>query len=250
MNPIDQPEELKAYYRSDAVASQYLPRRTAEPFNGYLHASQVAFLNRTLRKRLPRRVLEIAPGPARLTAELDTPASLVAIDASARMLALARERLGANARSCSLLQGDAFRLPFADGSFEFVFALKLIRHFRIRDRRRLYGEIHRVLAPGGGFVLDAQNRAVSLPHRIRKGLPSYRVYDALYDSAELVAELEDAGLRVLWIEGIARHFELQRRVNLLRRMGLRAAARLLIALIDRLPGGAPSTWMVLSEVRS
>lgn len=248
MKPLDQPHDLQAYYRDPHVVDTYLDRRTAQPFNGFLHASQVAFINGALRERRPSRVLEIAPGPGRLTADVD-PLPIVALDASAAMLSVARERLRAKNRPCVLLQGDAFRLPFAAASFDFVYSLKLIRHFQIEDRLRLYGEIRRVLAPDGVFVLDVQNRAVSLPHRLAKGVDSYRIYDVLYDAPELTRELETAGFGVRRMGGIARHFGVQRYLNRLRRIGLSGVARRLISVIERLPGGAPSTWMVLAEVR-
>jgi ubiquinone/menaquinone biosynthesis C-methylase UbiE len=246
---LDQPKDLRTYYRDETVVSEYLDRRTTQPFNGFLHASQVRFLNRALRQRTPARILELAPGPARLTAELDVTVPIVALDTSAQMLAVARARLRARNRPVALLQGDAFRLPFADGRFDFVYTTKLIRHFQLDDRMRLYQEIRRVLGREGAFVMDAQSRAVSLPHRLEKGLESYRIYDVLYDVDELRSELEQAGFQVLDIEGIARHFTLQRRLNRLRRIGLSAAARLLIDVVERLPGGSPSTWMVLTQVR-
>jgi SAM-dependent methyltransferase len=249
VKPLDQSAELQDYYRDPAVVNAYVERRTAQPFNGFLHRSQVGFLDAALGECRPRRVLEIAPGPARLTADLDAPPPLVLLDASAEMLAVARQRLRARSRRCVLLQGDAFRLPFANGSFDFVFALKLIRHFQLADRVRLYAEIHRVLDGGGAFVLDAQNRAVSLPHRMQRGLERYRIYDVLYDLPELVGELETAGFGIRRVTGIAQHCGLQRRLNYLRHVGLGAVARRLIRLAERLPGGNPSTWMVLAEVR-
>lgn len=250
MKPLDQSADLQAYYRDPEIARTYLTRRTAQPFNGFLHGAQVACLNAALRERQPGRLLEIAPGPARLTAELEAGPQLVVLDASAAMLSLARERLRARQRACTFLQGDAFRLPFADGRFDFVFTLKLIRHFQLADRMRLYAEIRRVLGRGGAFALDAQNRAVSLPHRLKRGVERYRIYDVLYDLPELIAELEDAGFRIRRVDGIARHFRLQRTMNRLRHVGLATAARRAIGLVERLPGGSPSTWMVLAEVRA
>jgi ubiquinone/menaquinone biosynthesis C-methylase UbiE len=249
VKPIDRPDEVQGYYRDGTVVDQYLRRRTAQPLNGFLHRCQVCFLTRALRERAPAQVLEIAPGPARLTAELELPPSTVVVDTSAEMLAVARRRLRARGRGYTLLQGDAFTLPFASRSFDFVCALKLIRHFQIDDRRRLYAEILRVLKPGGAFTLDAQNRAVSLPHRQRKGLESYPVYDVLYDPAELVAELETAGFRILRLKGMVKHFAVQRRLNRLRRFGLAGAGSALIRIVEHIPSKAPSTWMVLSEAR-
>jgi ubiquinone/menaquinone biosynthesis C-methylase UbiE len=147
-----------------------------------------------------------------------------------------------------IARGDAFRLPFSDGTFDFVYTLKFVRHFQLEDRRRLYTEIRRVMTPNGVFVLDAQNRAISLPHRQRKGIDTYRIYDVLYDREELLAELEGEGFRVARISGMVNHFRVQQSLNRLRRLGLASVARLLIEAIENLPTKNPSTWMLLNEV--
>jgi ubiquinone/menaquinone biosynthesis C-methylase UbiE len=248
--PRQQPAEIQAYYRDPAVVGAYIARRTAQPLNGMLHRHQVRFLNRVLGERRPRHVLEVAPGPARLTAELDHAGSGIAVDGSAEMLAVARDRLSAGPGNWTVVRGDAFALPVADGTIDLAFAIRFVRRFAPDVRRRLYAEIRRTLAPTGALVIDAQNRAVSLPHRQRKGLDRYPVFDALYDRDELVGEIEAAGFRVRRIEGIVRHFAVQSRLNRLRRHGLEAVARGVIGLLERLPSRAPSTWMLLAEVAS
>jgi SAM-dependent methyltransferase len=247
--PLEQPAELRAYYRDDGVVRSYLRRRTAQPLNGYLHAQQVCFLNQVLRQREPRRVLELAPGPARLTAEMEFRGCGVAIDASPEMLSVARQRLREAGRNWSVMCGDGFSLPLAPGSVDMVVAVRFLRRFRPLDRARLYDQVRRVLDPNGVLVLDAQNRAVCLPHRQSVGLQRYPVFDQLYDQADLVGELEESGFVVRRIEGMVRHFNMQRRVNRLRRFGMAPLARRLIGWAEALPGGVPSTWMVLCEVR-
>lgn len=248
MKPLDQRDELQAYYKDERVVAEYLRRRTAQPLNGLLHRSQVEFLNAAIREREPKRVLEIAPGPARLTAELEYRGQGVAIDASPAMLTTARSRLRQRGMEWLISRGDAFRLPFRDATFDFVYTLKFVRHFQLEDRRRLYAEIRRVMTPSGVFVLDAQNRAISLPHRQRKGVDTYRIYDVLYDRDELLAELGSVGFRVARISGMINHFRVQQTLNRLRRVGLASVAGALIEAIERLPTKNPSTWMLLNEV--
>ena len=248
--PRRRPDEIQAYYRDPAVVGAYIERRTAQPLNGILHRCQVRFLNCVLGERRPRRVLEVAPGPARLTAELEGVGQGVAVDGSAEMLALARERLGDGRGPWLVVRGDAFALPVADGSVDLAFAIRFVRRFAPDVRRQLYAEIRRTLSPRGALIVDAQNRAVSLPHRQRKGLERYPVFDALYDRDELIDEIEAAGFRVVRLEGMIRHFGVQSRLNRLRRHGLDAFARGMIGLVERVPGRAPSTWMVLAEVAS
>lgn len=49
-----------------------------------------------------------------------------------------------------LIQGDFMNLPFPDGSFDGVFAIESTCH--APDRAKVYGEILRVLKPGGTFA--------------------------------------------------------------------------------------------------
>jgi SAM-dependent methyltransferase len=246
--PIRSPGGLKAFYDDPEVVGAYLDRRTTQPLNSVLHERQVAFLNRAITSLRPDRVLEVAPGPARLAAEVEPVPVAVGIDASPRMLAEARRRTGARRRRWAFVRGDAFRLPFATGSFDFAYTLKFIRHFDRAGRAALYGELVRVLRPGGHVVLDAQNRLVAEPHRLARGLDRYPVYDELFLREELVAELEAAGLRPVRIEGIMRRFGWQWRLNRLRRCRLGPAARFLIRTLERGPDRNPSTWMVLCKV--
>jgi SAM-dependent methyltransferase len=247
MTPLDQPADLQKYYKDRGVVDAYMERRTAQPLNGVLHARQVDFLNRVLTARSSRNVLELACGPGRLTAALRGVRFGVAIDGSPAMLEAAQRRVNGAGASWSFLRSDAFVLPFRSASFDAAYTLRFIRHFQIDDRRRLYAEIHRVLMPGGVFIVDALNREISLPHRRRRGLDKYPIYDELYRREEIEAELEAAGFRVAAIEGILKHFTIQQPLNRLRRFGLGAAARTLIATLERVPGGNPSTWMLLCE---
>lgn len=246
MKPIDHPEDLQRYYQDRQVVDSYMERRTAQPLNGLLHRRQVAFVVDALSRRAARTVLEIACGPGRLTAGMRGIEFGVATDASLPMLETAQRRLNGAAGHWSFLRSDAFVLPVRDATFDAVYTLRFIRHFQLDDRRRLYREIQRVLRPRGTFIVDALNRDVSYPARLQRGLDHYQIYDMLYRPGEVEAELEAAGFRVLAVEGILKHFPLQRRLNRLRfRLG--GLARLLIDSLERLPGNRPSTWMVLCE---
>jgi ubiquinone/menaquinone biosynthesis C-methylase UbiE len=246
--PRERPDDIQAYYQDPGVVRDYLRRRTAQPLNGLVHRKQVEFINRVLAQRCPARLLEIAPGPARLTAELNFTGCGVGVDASAEMLGVARQRLRDRPGHWLVVRGDAFVLPVADNSADLAMSLRFVRRFQVGERSRLYTEIRRTLAPGGALIIDAQNRTVALPHRQRKGVDTYPVYDALYDRQELIDEVEQHGFRVLELEGIGQHFSLQVRINRLRRYGLSGVASRLIELAERVPGRQASTWMLLAEV--
>jgi ubiquinone/menaquinone biosynthesis C-methylase UbiE len=247
MKPIDDRAQLKTYYQDRGVVGAYMERRTAQPLNGVLHRRQVGFLNQAFAQRSPQAVLEIACGPGRLTAAVRGLRFGVAVDASPAMLETAQQRLNGSAASWSFLRTDAFVLPFQSASFDAVYTLRFVRHFQLDDRRRLYQEIGRVLRPRGVFMVDALNHDVSYPHRVKRGLERYQIYDVLYRPGEIEAELRAAGFRVVAIEGIIKHFTLQRALNRLRRIKLDGIATAIIAALEHLPGNDPSTWMLLCE---
>jgi len=250
MKPIDQPDGLKAYYQDHGVVGQYMHRRTTQPLNGLLHRRQVDFLNHAFAARAPQAVLEIACGPGRLTTAMRGVRFGVAVDASPAMLETAQHRMNGGPPVWSFLRTDAFVLPFQSVSFDAIYTLRFVRHFQLADRQRLYQEIRRVLRPQGVFMVDALNRDVSLPDRLKRGLERYQIYDVLYRRAELEGELQSAGFRVVAIEGMLKHFPLQRQINRLRRIRLDGVARVLINSLERLPGNSPSTWMILCEKES
>lgn len=245
--PIKSKRGLGEFYDDPQVVESYM-QRTAQPLGAVLHERQVGFIDRLLGELAPTRILEIAPGPARLSAELRAVPVAVAMDFSPRMLAEARRRTRAHGRlHWSFVRGDGFALPFATGTFDLVFSVRFVRRFEPEPRQRLYAEIRRVLRPGGHLVLDAQNELVAGPHREGRG--GYPVYDALWRRDDLIAELESAGFAVRHLEGIMRQFAWQWRLHRLRRFRLGAAARVLIRALEWAPDRNPSTWMVLCRAK-
>jgi SAM-dependent methyltransferase len=240
--PIRSKSGLQEFYDDPKVVETYLERKR-QPLGAVLHGRQVAFLNRVIADLRPARVLEVAPGPARLSADLTPVPFSVGMDFSPRMLGEAQRRTRARGLRWSFVRGDGFRLPFAHASFDLAFSVRFVRRWEPPQRQLLYAELRRVLRPGGHLVLDAQNRLVAGPHR--EGRDGYPVYDELWLRDELVAELEGAGFAVRHLEGMMRQFAWQWRLHRLRRFGLDAPARLLIRALEWTSDRNPSTWMVL-----
>lgn len=71
---------------------------------------------------------------------------VVGLDPSAGMLREARRKL-----ALPLVQGEAERLPFRDGAFDFVSMGYALRH--VTDLDRMFGEYARVLRPGGTLLI-------------------------------------------------------------------------------------------------
>jgi SAM-dependent methyltransferase len=66
-------------------------------------------------------------------------------------------------------------LPFVDGSFDLVTANMVVEH--VRDPRSFLADVHRVLRPGGAFLLHTPNRsyylvwlAARIPEAAKRGL--------------------------------------------------------------------------------
>jgi SAM-dependent methyltransferase len=242
--PIRSKSAMQEFYDAPKVVETYLERKR-QPLGAVLHERQVAFLNRVIGDLGPGRMLEVAPGPARLSAELRRVPVAVGMDFSPRMLAEARRRTRARGLDWNLVRGDGFKLPFARASFDRVFSVRFVRRWEPAQRRLIYAELRRVLRPGGHLVLDAQNKLVAGPHR--EGRDGYPVYDELWLRDELVAELEGAGFAVRHLEGMMRQFAWQWRLHRLRRFRLGGPARLLIRALEWTSDRNPSTWMVLSQ---
>ncbi|MDE1569294.1 glycosyltransferase [Aquabacter sp. P-9] len=56
--------------------------------------------------------------------------------------------------------GSAFELPFADECFDVVTALEIIEHVTPEQQEKMVAEIHRVLRPGGLFIVSTPNKPV------------------------------------------------------------------------------------------
>ncbi|HXG09734.1 MAG TPA: class I SAM-dependent methyltransferase, partial [Gemmataceae bacterium] len=143
---------IKASYQGEAVAGEYVARRFASELYRLLHERQVAAVQRVIDRVQPGYILEIAPGPGRLTRDLRPTGTLVCLEYNEGMIAQGRAAAG----WAAWVRGDGFRLPF-DQIFDLVYTFRFVRHFRRSDRERLYVQVRRVLKPGGYFVLDAVN---------------------------------------------------------------------------------------------
>ena len=99
-----------------------------------------------------QRVLDVAAGTGLVTAELvrHGAGQVVALDQSEDMLAAAQARATrdpALAKRVTFVQGEAERLPFADGQFDALSFTYLLRY--VDDRDATLRELARVVRPGG-----------------------------------------------------------------------------------------------------
>lgn len=103
----------------------------------------------------PDAVLDIATGTGDLAINLTKTGAnrIVGLDLSEGMLAVGRKKIGEKnlSEQIEMVQGDSEALPFEDNSFDAITVAFGVRNFE--DLEKGLSEIHRVLKPGGIFVV-------------------------------------------------------------------------------------------------
>jgi len=95
----------------------------------------------------PAEVLDLSCGTGEFTRMLAaeaTSARVVGLDLSADMVRRARDK------GLRVVQGDALALPFGDALFDLVTSCYAMHYYQ--DLHRAFGEVRRVLRPGGRFA--------------------------------------------------------------------------------------------------
>lgn len=133
----DDADRVRRVFGGDALAARYgrdrfPPRRLAR---------ERATLARLLPDLAEGPRLDLACGAGRFGDLVARGGRVYGADASAAML---RES-AAKPSYAALVCGDAFRLPFRDGAFAAAVCVRLLQHFGGDDRRRVLGELRRVV---------------------------------------------------------------------------------------------------------
>jgi SAM-dependent methyltransferase len=116
----------------------------------YVYQNVVETAERCLAGVTGKSILEVGCGRGATLLEFaKRGANVVGLDYSEQALALCRSFEGVSQRSgrSVFLKGDARELPFADDSFDLVYSIGLVEHFR--DPGLLLAEQYRVLRPDG-----------------------------------------------------------------------------------------------------
>lgn len=152
-------------------------------------ATESAFLTRPLRLRLRAwpspLILDVATGTGRLPyfllQEPDFHGRVVGLDASARMLAQAREKLRPWGDRAGLVRQSALALPFGDGMFDAVCCLEALEF--LPDDAAALAEMGRVLKSGGVLLVTR-----------RKGPEAGAFLHHCHTQEEFEALLSDVGM--------------------------------------------------------
>ena len=129
-------KQLEALYRiGDAVRRRHLVRAALAATAG-------------------ERILDVGCGPgfycAELLEEIGTTGTMVGVDSSPQMLALAARRCAGHDR-VEFREGDATSLPVDDASFDGAVCVQVLEY--VPDVAAGLSELHRALRPGGRVVI-------------------------------------------------------------------------------------------------
>jgi arsenite methyltransferase len=156
------------------------------------------------------RILDVGCGPGFYVAELleqvGPEGSVVGVDASAPMLAVAAKRSEGHANA-SFLEGDVTALPVADADFDRVLSVQVLEY--VADIPAALAELRRVLRPGGTVLLwDVDWATVSWhsedPDRMERVLKGWDKH--LTDPwlpRTLAARMREAGFEDVQLQGHA-----------------------------------------------
>src|SRR5919197_4541070 len=129
----------------------------------------LAVLDQTLRGQTGLRILDAGCGTGGTTLELQRYGEVVGIDLAWEALEPARGR-----GLTELARASIERLPFASGTFDVATSFEVVYHLGVGSDTTALAEIHRVLKPGGTFLLrvpahdwlrGAHDRLVHTRHR-------------------------------------------------------------------------------------
>lgn len=152
--------------------------------------TESAFIAWPLRRRLKEwpapLVLDVATGTGRLPyfllQEPDFNGRVIGLDASARMLALAQDKLAPFGDRAVLVRQSAEDLPFADAAFAAVTCLEALEF--LPDASIALEEMARVLRPGG-ILLVSRRQGPDSPYFLGRA-PGREAFEALLEEIGLV----------------------------------------------------------------
>jgi len=108
-----------------------------------------------------------------------------------------------------VVQADAKRLPFPDGSFAYIVSSDFLGHVPIIDKDKVLAEMGRVLAPGGTMVHVVETDSTNVLFRFAHGYPDLfnkyfieRIggHYGLEMPTEVVRRFQEQGFRVVRVE--------------------------------------------------
>lgn len=196
---------LERNYSPDRVRRQY--RSVAWFYDAWGKLTETKAVDRLLQQADVTdgsRVLEVAVGTGRLFANiaaLNPSGHLDGVDLSTEMLERARRRMDNSGTHTPyrLQEADAYKLPFNDASFDYLFNTYMLDLLPADDFPRLLQEFSRVLRPGGKLALANFSPGTKNVHNLWYWLA--RLVPALLTDCRPVlsqAAVRNAGFEILF----------------------------------------------------
>ena len=181
------------HYANRDVAEGFDALRFGGPIGRYLLEIQERLLVAALDPHAGRRILDVGTGTGRAAIGLaKAGATVVGIDASEEMLAVARRRAADAGVRAEFMAGDAHALAFPDASFDAAVSLRVLMH--TPDWARCVAEVCRVTRwrvvldfPALGSLAALQSGARRLGQSLGRQTERYRVLAERVIARELAA---------------------------------------------------------------
>lgn len=109
------------------------------------------------------------------------------------------------------LQGDATKLPFTSGEFNYVVSIGVLQQLSLEQADKAITEMMRVLAPGGHLIIQLPNKTVFAPLKEKYGW-AYKIHKYEFSPEELSAMLVKNGLSIQSMVGQHPYFPLYYRL--------------------------------------
>jgi SAM-dependent methyltransferase len=156
---VDLIKEKTDAFKKEEVAASYEYRRFGREGGNYVNRREKDIVIGNLAK-IKGRILDIACGTGRYMEEIiENGRSVIGLDSSMEMLKNAVKKRVIKGR---LVQGDAFRLPFADEAFEGIIISRVFQHFK--DPAPFLLEAKRVCRREGIIIFDTLKWSPRLVH--------------------------------------------------------------------------------------
>lgn len=185
----------KDFYTSEAQG--YDTRRYQSWYGRIFSSLQRRSVEECLQRFIqPGLTLEVASGTGQtLPALLPGSRLVIASDLTDAMLRVSREKHPGSRVLYAV--NDAFRLPFADETFDVVASSRFLHLFQLEQQKQLLVEMARVLRPGGILIVDFYNRshwrllspAIHLYRRLLKKRPLEDTFNSVTEARKMLADL-------------------------------------------------------------
>jgi tRNA threonylcarbamoyl adenosine modification protein (Sua5/YciO/YrdC/YwlC family) len=145
-----------------------------------------------------KRILDLGTGTGETAVRLvdaHPRAVIFTVDENAKMLRVARERLGSRLDG---MQVGMLQEPLPDGRFDLVSSALAVHHLDRDEKADLFRRVHDVLVPGGRFVLADLVVPSEGPDAVRGATDGYDKPDTVPDQVHWLEQAGFARVSVTW----------------------------------------------------